>query len=122
MFQNLYGNHNNSELGGANRHQSFVDPAWPPVWCGRQGRAIVANQASTWGSSGWEHSMLQWKHYPTGQCMSAVFRRPDTVMANAAQSRARTPGTSSTGPETTKGTAGVGVFAAEEWIEKVFEV
>ena len=52
--------------------------------------------------------------------MSAAFRRPDTVVAAAAQSRARTPGTSSTGQD--KGTAGVGVFVAEEWIEKVFEV
>ena len=34
--------------------------------------------------------------------MSAAFRRPDTVVATAAQSRARTPGTSSTGQETTK--------------------
>ena len=42
--------------------------------------------------------------------MSAVFRRPDTMVAAAAQSRARTPGTSST--------AGVGVFVAEEWIRK----
>ena len=24
-----------------------TSPAWPPVMCGRQGRAIVANQAST---------------------------------------------------------------------------
>ena len=24
-----------------------TSPAWPPVRCGRQGRAIVANQAST---------------------------------------------------------------------------
>ena len=31
-------------------------------------------------------------------------------------------GTSSIGPENDKGTAGVGVFVAEEWIEKVFEV
>ena len=54
--------------------------------------------------------------------MSAAFRRPDTVMATVAQSRARTPGTSSTGQENDKGTAGVGVFVAEEWIEKVFEV
>ena len=53
--------------------------------------------------------------------MSAVFRKPDTMVATAVQSRARTPGTSSTGPETT-GTAGVGVFVVEEWIEKVFEV
>ena len=44
--------------------------------------------------------------------MSAVFRRPDTVVAAATQSRARTAGTSSTGQEMTK---------AEEWIEKVFE-
>ena len=29
--------------------------------------------------------------------MSVAFRRPDTVVATAAQSRARTPGTSSTG-------------------------
>ena len=43
-----------------------------------------------------------WKHYPTGKWMSAAFRRPDTVVAAAAQSRARTPGTSSTGQETTK--------------------
>ena len=34
--------------------------------------------------------------------MPAMSRRPDTVVATAAQSRARTPGTSSTGPETTK--------------------
>ena len=53
--------------------------------------------------------------------MSAAFRRPDTLVAIAPQSRARTHGTSSTGQEMT-GTAGVGVFVAEEWIEKVFEV
>ena len=47
--------------------------------------------------------------------MSAVFRRPDTVVATAAELRARTPGTSSTGPVNDKGTAGVGVFVAEEW-------
>ena len=31
------------ELGGANRHQILLvtSPAWPPVRCGRQGRAIV---------------------------------------------------------------------------------
>ena len=39
------------------------------------------------------------------------------MVATAAQSRTRTPGTSSTGQETTK--AGVGVQA---WIEKGFEV
>ena len=33
---------------------------------------------------------------------SSAFRRPDTVVAAAAQSRARTPGTSSTGQEMTK--------------------
>ena len=32
--------------------------------------------------------------------MSAVSRRPDTLVVTAAQSRARTPGTSSTGPAT----------------------
>ena len=53
--------------------------------------------------------------------MFAAFRRPDTVVAAAAQSRARTPSTSSTGQEMTNA-AGVGVFVAEEWIEKVFEV
>ena len=38
-----------SVLGGANRHQVLLVtiPAWPPVRCGRQGRVIVANQAST---------------------------------------------------------------------------
>ena len=43
-----------SELGGANRHQSSVGnvSGLAPVRCGRQGRAIVANQASTWGNSG----------------------------------------------------------------------
>ena len=34
-----------------------MSPAWPPVRCGRQGWAIVANHASTCGNSGWEHSM-----------------------------------------------------------------
>ena len=53
--------------------------------------------------------------------MSAEFRRPDTIVATAAQLKARTPGTRSTGPETTKGTTGVGVFVAEEWMEKIFE-
>ena len=48
--------------------------------------------------------------------MSAAFRRPDTVVATAAQSRARTPGRSSTGPETT------GSVCGEEWTEEVFEV
>ena len=43
------------------------------------------------------------------------------MVAPAAQSRARSPGTSSTGPEMTD-TAGVGVFVVEEWIEKLFEV
>ena len=38
--------------------------------------------------------------------MSAAFRRPDTVVAAAAQSRARTPGTSSTGQEMTKALLG----------------
>ena len=38
----------------------------------------------------------------TGKWMSAAFRRPDTVVAAAAQLRARTPGTSSTGQEMTK--------------------
>ena len=47
---------------------------------------------------------------------SAAFRRLDTVAATVAQSRARTPGTSSTGQEMTM------VCVAEEWIEKVFEV
>ena len=36
-----------SELGGANRHQLVTSLARPPVRCGRQGRAIVAYQAST---------------------------------------------------------------------------
>ena len=43
------------------------------------------------------------------------------MVATDALSRARIPGTSSTGLEMT-GTAGVGVFVAEEWIGKVFEV
>ena len=34
--------------------------------------------------------------------MSAAYRRPDTMVAAAAQSRARTSGTSSTGQEMTK--------------------
>ena len=53
--------------------------------------------------------------------MSAVLRRHYIVVATDALSRARTPGTSSTGLEMT-GTAGVGEFVAEEWIGKVFEV
>ena len=38
-----------TQLGGAKRQQGSVGnvSAWPPVRCGRQGRAIVANQAST---------------------------------------------------------------------------
>ena len=51
--------------------------------------------------------------------MSAVLRHY-IVVATDAPSRARTPGTSSTGLEMT-GTASVGVFVAEEWIGKVFE-
>ena len=43
------------------------------------------------------------------------------MVATDALSMARTPGTSSTGLEM-RGTAGVGVFVAEEWIGKVFEV
>ena len=34
--------------------------------------------------------------------MSVAFRRPDAVVATVAQSRARTPGASSTGQEMTK--------------------
>ena len=51
--------------------------------------------------------------------MSAVLRRHYIVVATDALSRARTPGPSSTGLEMT-GTAGVGVFVAEEWIGKHF--
>ena len=51
-----------------------------------------------------------------------VFRRPYTVVASAAQSRAKTPGARSTGLETTKALLVLGVFMAKEWIEKVFEV
>ena len=54
--------------------------------------------------------------------MSAVFRRPYTVVATTTQSRARTPGTKLYWSGNDKGTAGVGVCVAEEWIEKVFEV
>ena len=39
-----------AQLGGANRHQKALlvtSTAWPPVKCGRQGRAIVVNQVST---------------------------------------------------------------------------
>ena len=43
------------------------------------------------------------------------------MVATDALSRARTPGTSSTGLEMT-GTAGLGVYVAEDWIGKVFEV
>ena len=47
------------ELGGANRHQSSVGNvsrlASCQVW--ERARAIVANQASTRGNSGWEHSV-----------------------------------------------------------------
>ena len=43
------------------------------------------------------------------------------MVATAAQSRARTPGTSYWSGNN-KGTAGVGVFVAKEWIEKDFEV
>ena len=53
--------------------------------------------------------------------MSAAFRRPDTVVATAAQPRARTPGTCSTGQKTS-GTADVEVLVAEEWVEKVFDM
>ena len=42
-------------------------------------------------------------------------------MATAAQSRARTQGTSYWS-KNNKGTADVGVFVAKEWIEKDFEV
>ena len=51
--------------------------------------------------------------------MSAVLRRHYIVVATDALSRATTPGTSSAGLEMT-GTAGVGVFVAEEWIGKNF--
>ena len=44
--------------------------------------------------------------------MSDASRRPDTVVATAKQSRARTPGTSSTGLETTKA-----LMVTEEWID-----
>ena len=43
------------------------------------------------------------------------------MVATATQSRARTPGTSLL-VWNNKGTAGVGVFVAKEWIEKVSEV
>ena len=43
------------------------------------------------------------------------------MVATDALSRARTPGTSSTGLEIT-GTAGLGVYVAKDWIGKVFEV
>ena len=46
--------------------------------------------------------MRKWKHYPAGKWMFTVFRGQDTMVATSAQSRTRTPGTSSTGPETTK--------------------
>ena len=38
-----------SEIGGATDIKVLLVtyPAWPPFKCGRQGRAIVANQAST---------------------------------------------------------------------------
>ena len=85
-----------------------TSPAWPPVWCGRQcWRIKQAPEEIQDGNTQCEHSerkSLQGrgKHYPAGKWMSAVFRRPDTVVAISAQSRARTPGTSSTGPEMRK--------------------
>ena len=58
MFQNLYGDHKNSKAVPIDIKTPFVmSPAWLPVRCGRQGQAIVVNQASARGNSGWEHSM-----------------------------------------------------------------
>ena len=76
-------------------------PAWPPLRCGRQGQAIVVNQALSINAlRGRVCEVLETlSHRKVDIC---VFRRPYTVVATAAQSRARTPGTSSTGPETTK--------------------
>ena len=55
--------------------------------------------------------------------MSAAVRRPDAVVATVAQSRARIPGTSSTGQEMTNlRHCWCRSVVAEEWIEKVFEV
>ena len=88
------------ELGVANRKiLSVMSPVWPAVRCEQQGRAIVANQASTQGNSERVCEVVA-----TLSC-----RKVDVCSVQETKYK-------------DKGMAGVGVFVAEEWIEEVFEV
>ena len=122
-----------SELGSANRHQSSVgnvsglvsSQVWEAGW-----RAIVANQASTWGNSGWEHSMwtLRGRVFEVGKTLSC--REVDVCCVQETRyysSNCHTIKDKDTRYKlywsgNDKGTAGVGVFVVEVWIEKVLEV
>ena len=106
------------ELGGANRHQSSVGNisglASCQVWesgsghCGESSKHLRKAPAKIQGwNTQCEHPERKslrgsGNTIPQENGMSAAFKRPDTVVPTAAQSRARTPGTSSTGHETTK--------------------
>ena len=102
-----------SELGGANRHQSSIGNvsglASCKVWeagsghCGESSKHLKKFRVGTLNINTLRGRVCEvletLSHRKVDIC---VFRRPYTVVATAAQSRARTPGTSSTGPETTK--------------------
>ena len=107
-----------------------TSPAWPPVRCGRQARAIVANQASTRGNSGLENSMLTLRGRVCEVVETLSRRKVDVCCIQETRYRGgncRTVKGKGTRYKlywsgNDKGTADGGVFLAEEWIETIFEV
>ena len=99
-----------SEIGSANRHKSSVGNvsglASCQVWeaglghFGESSKHLRKFRVGTLNVNTLRGRVCKVvETYPAGKWMSAAFRRPDTLVATATQSRARTPGTRSTGPE-----------------------
>ena len=95
-----------SELGSANRHQSLTSCQVWEAWsghCGESSKHLRKFRVGTLNVNILRGRVCKvMETQSRRKWMSAAFRRPDTVVATAAQSRARTPGTRSTGQEMTK--------------------
>ena len=85
-----------SEIGGANRHKSSVanvsSLASCQVWeagsghCGESSKHLRKFRVGTLNLNTLRGRVCEVvKHYPTGKWMSAALRRPDTMVATAAQ-------------------------------------
>ena len=132
MFQNLYGDHKNSYAIPIDRKIPLVmSPAWLPVKFGRQGQAIVVNQASKHPRK--FRVVTLNVNTLRGRVCVVVETSRRKVDVNCIQETLCGGGNRCIikGKDTRyklcwcgndKGSAGVGVFVAKEWIGKDFEV